>query len=307
VSEVTPGSEEQANGPSVEAEGARSTAPAETATGGPVPGSSGPTPRPTFTHRPARHGVIGPFGGAQLVVGALVVVAVAVALVVLTTPLGTTNGTVPIDPRPTLYLIGQPTEGLHPGDLAPELSVTRADGSTDDLQDLSGKPVTLAALRGHGVWINFWATWCPPCQAETPVLRDTYAAYAGRGLDIVAISVQESSPSDVQAYAQRYGLDYTIGFDAAGDIFRKYRVYALPTQLFVDPNGVIRAVVQGPLDPTTAAYYVEQILPGSAASGSGVSGSPASGSGASGSGVSASPASGAPASGSAAPSGPSSP
>ena len=232
--------------------------------------SSNQPPRPSFTHKRARHGVIGPFGGGQLVVGALVVVAVAVALVVLTTPLGTTNGTVPIDPRPTPFLIGQPTEGLHPGDLAPELSVTRPDGSTDALQDLAGRPVTLAALRGHAVWINFWATWCPPCQAETPVLRDTYAAYAGRGLDIVAISVQESSPSDVQAYAQRYGLGYTIGFDAAGDIFRKYRIYALPTQLFVDPNGVIRAVVQGPLDPTTAAYYVEQILPGSAASGAGV-------------------------------------
>lgn len=173
----------------------------------------------------------------------------------------------PVDPRPTPFLIGQPVEGLHPGDLAPELSVTRADGSTDDLQDLSGRPVTLAALRGHAVWINFWATWCPPCQAETPVLRDTYATYASRGLDTVAISVQESSPNDVQAYAQRYGLGYTIGFDAAGDIFRKYRIYALPTQLFVDPSGAIRAVVQGPLDPTTAAFYVEQILPGSGASG----------------------------------------
>ncbi len=226
----------------------------------------GPATHPSFTHQRDRHGLIGPFGGAQIIVGALVVVAVAVALVVLTTPLGSVGSSGPRDPRPTPYLIGQPTEGLRIGDMAPELAVTRADGSTEQLDDLSGNPVSLAALRGRGVWVNFWATWCPPCQAETPVLRDTYAQYHDRGLALVSISVQESSPADVAAYAQRYGLGYTIGFDGTGDIFRKFRIYALPTQLFIDPRGVIRAIVQGPLDPTTAAFYVEQILPAAAGS-----------------------------------------
>jgi len=134
-------------------------------------------------------------------------------------------------------------------------------GTTFSLTDLEGRPIRLADLRGKGVWINFWASWCPPCQAETPILRDTYAAYRDKGLELVAVAVQESSAADVTSYAERYGLSHPIGNDASGDIFRLYRVFALPTQIFVGPDGVIRSVVQGPLDADGAASHVETILP----------------------------------------------
>jgi len=65
----------------------------------------------------------------------------------------------------------------------------------------------------------------------------------------------------VTSYAERYGLSHPIGNDASGDIFRLYRVFALPTQIFVGPDGVIRSVVQGPLDADGAASHVETILP----------------------------------------------
>src|SRR5262249_49507428 len=144
---------------------------------------------------------------------------------------------------------------------APELAVTGSDGTTDQLKDLQGNPIRLADLKGKAVWINFWTTWCPPCQAEMPTLRKVSQAYKDRGLELVAISVQETSPADVAAYAQRYGLDYTIGFDGTGDIFRAYKGYGLPTHVFIDPNGVISSIVAAPLDEAGAVAQVERILP----------------------------------------------
>ena len=115
------------------------------------------------------------------------------------------------------------------------------------LRDLDGNPVRLADLRGKLVWLNFWATWCPPCQAETPVLREMDERYRDQGLAIVAVAVQETTVDDVRAYAERYELDYPIAFDASADIFDLYRVFALPTQFFIGPDGRILEVVNGPL------------------------------------------------------------
>lgn len=232
--------------------------------------------RPEFTHKKARHGLIGPFSGRQLAAILVTVVIAVVVLVAATTPLGTVGaGPGPIDPRATAYIIGTaPAVGLKPGDLAPELSLNLEDGSTYQLADLDGNPIRLEDLRGKAVWINFFATWCPPCQAETPVMREVSERYKARGLELVAISVQETSPTDVQAYADKYELKYTIGFDASGRIFRAYKVYALPTQFFIDPNGVIRDVAQGPLTDEAASAYIERILPSTGASPGGPSPSP---------------------------------
>jgi peroxiredoxin len=225
--------------------------------------------RPTFEHRPPRHGLIGPFGARQIAVGLVIVATAVVLLLAATAPLGTTGGIGPRDPRATPYVIGSaPANGLRPGDRAPDFTAVRGDGSTFMLTDLAGRPVRLADLRGKAVWVNFWASWCPPCQAETPVLRDTYAAFRDRGLEVVGISVQETNAADVAAYANRYGLGYTVAADLSADIFHRYGVYALPTQYFIDPDGIIRAVVQGPMDMTSAAQQIEAILPLPSPSGS---------------------------------------
>ena len=134
----------------------------------------------------------------------------------------------PADPRATQYLVGSAGEGLRVGDRAPELEIVGPDGAPAPLRDLDGNPVRLADLRGRPVWINFWASWCPPCQAETPTIRDTAAAYAPQGLEVVGISVQEATEDDVRAYAEKYDLGYTVAADLAGDVFRRYRVFGLP-------------------------------------------------------------------------------
>ncbi|MGZ8515690.1 MAG: peroxiredoxin family protein [Candidatus Limnocylindrales bacterium] len=220
--------------------------------------------RPGFSHRPERHGVVGPFSGRQLVAAFASIVVAVVVLVGITTPLnGNAGGPGTVDPRATSYLIGSPPpEGLHVGATAPEFTVPLADGSTYQLADLHGNPIRLADLRGKAVWINFWTTWCPPCQSEVPILRDLSERYRDRGLELIAISVQETSPADVQAYADRYQLGYTIGFDGSGTIFHEYKAYGLPTQVFIDPNGVIRSIVGAPLDEAGAIAQIEAILPG---------------------------------------------
>ncbi|MEA2577808.1 MAG: hypothetical protein QOD78_1396 [Chloroflexota bacterium] len=218
--------------------------------------------RPGFTHKPERHGLIGPFSGRQLLAAAVAILVVAIIGIAITTPLGNTAiGPNIANPQATPFIIGEaPAEGLRAGATAPELAVPLPDGTTYQLTDLDGRPIRLADLRGKVVWLNFWASWCPPCQQETPILRALDAKYRDRGLAIIGISVQETTPTDVKAYADRYQLGYTIGFDGSGHILRTYRVFALPTQFFIDTNGVIELVLNGPVDQTAASALIESML-----------------------------------------------
>lgn len=208
-----------------------------------------------------RRGLVGPFTGRQLAAAAATVGIVAIALVAATTPIAAPSPSLaPVDLRPTQYAIGDVTHGLAVGDRPPDLAVPGPSGSPVPATTLDGRPVTLADLRGKVVWVDFWASWCPPCRAETPVLRDLYARDRDRGLELVAVSVQESTADDIRAYAATYGLTYPIVADLTGAIFRAWRVYGLPTQFILDRDGVIRAVVQGPVDAAAADALVEPLL-----------------------------------------------
>jgi cytochrome c biogenesis protein CcmG, thiol:disulfide interchange protein DsbE len=215
-----------------------------------------PAPRPTFRRRG-----VGPFSLRQVTLAILVVMGTAIVLTLATVPLGTTEPGLPV-PDPSAFLIGSPEPGLDVGDQAPELAGVTGDGPVG-LLDLNGAPIRLADLRGKAVWINFWASWCPPCQFETPTIRAMQQRYGDRGLVIVAVQVQQT----VQAgrdYAATYGLTYTIGADVTGAIFHTYHVFALPTQFFIDSNGILRQIVNGPLSETRATQLIESILPGGA-------------------------------------------
>jgi peroxiredoxin len=174
----------------------------------------------------------------------------------------------PLAPAPTPGLptpgsgfvpVGEPVEGLRIGDLAPELNGV-VNGETVQLTDLNGNPIRLADLRGRPVWINFWATWCPPCQEETPVLRDLFAEHADEGLALIAVSVQETTVEDVRDYVNRYSLGYTVGFDATSAVFHTYRAFGLPTQFFLDRDGIIRHVVLGPVTRDQAEAILAPLI-----------------------------------------------
>jgi len=216
------------------------------------------TDAPAPPARPFRRRGVGPFSLRQVTIAIVAVMGTAIVLTLATVPLGSTERGLPV-PDPSAFLIGSPIPGLGIGAVAPELEGTSSDGQVE-LADLDGTPIRLADLRGKAVWINFWASWCPPCQFETPTVRAMDATYRDRGLVIVAVQVQQT----VQAgrdYATRYGLDYTIGADVTGAIFHTYHVFALPTQFFIDPDGVLRQIVNGPLSETRASQLIESILP----------------------------------------------
>jgi peroxiredoxin len=218
--------------------------------------------RPAFQHAPStRRAGIGPFSFRQLATIGIVVVLVGVGLRIATTPVGPSTPGASSFPEPTQYVIGEEVPGLQPGQTAPELNITRSDGTQVQLMDLDGQPVRLADLRGKLVWLNFWASWCPPCQAETPILREMDEGYRDRGLAIIGIAVQETTVDDVRRYADRYELGYTIAFDTSADIFHAYQVWGLPTQFFIDEHGRVLEVAKVIPDEASARARIEAWLP----------------------------------------------
>ena len=110
-----------------------------------------------------------------------------------------------------------------------------------------GNSVSLAALRGRVVMINFWATWCGPCRAEMPALAEIQTQYASRGVIVIGVNQREDAGS-IRRYLDSIGVDFPIALDPTGESNRQYRVLGLPTTYLIDRQGLIRdAVFGGPM------------------------------------------------------------
>jgi peroxiredoxin len=121
------------------------------------------------------------------------------------------------------------------------------------LRDVEGRPVQLSrVLEGKVVLLNFWATWCPPCRVEMPSMERAYRAYRGRGLEILAVSV-DSGPEAAAAQAvDRFMLELSLSFPALLDpemkVAQQYRVLGIPATFLIDRRGTFRSVDVGPRD-----------------------------------------------------------
>ena len=106
------------------------------------------------------------------------------------------------------------------------------------LKDLQGRSLSLSALKGKVVLLNFWATWCPPCKAEMPSMNKLYNDMKARGLEVIAISA-DNSPSAVREFLSKCRLDFLVLFDETKAVTRLYHVFSMPTTFLIDRNGVI--------------------------------------------------------------------
>jgi thiol-disulfide isomerase/thioredoxin len=128
----------------------------------------------------------------------------------------------------------------------------------------TGERLSLKSLRGKAVWINFWATWCPPCREEMPEMQGLYEQHRAQGLEIVAVDVQEPLEKVVE-FAQELGLTFPIVLDRDGSVVDRYYVSGLPSHFFVDREGVIQAIHMGGLKTlggrrAPVEEYLEKIL-----------------------------------------------
>ncbi len=135
--------------------------------------------------------------------------------------------------------------------------------------DLEGMPVRLSDFRGHPVWLSFWATWCPPCRAESPDIEAAYQQYGDGGLVVLAIDIGEDR-STVRNYVTRAGLTFNVALDPTEEVAATYRIAGAPTHYFIDANGILRDSQIGNLGKKTMEKKLATILsppPGSGAKG----------------------------------------
>src|SRR5574337_1368524 len=116
------------------------------------------------------------------------------------------------------------------------------------LPDLAGKPVSLKDYRGKVVFLNFWATWCKPCEEEMPSMEALYQALKDQPFEILAVSVDKDGPETVAAYAKKYNLSFKVLHDRKGAIKETYKTTGVPETFIIDQNGVIAEKVWGPRD-----------------------------------------------------------
>lgn len=124
-------------------------------------------------------------------------------------------------------------DALDAGQPAPAFSLPAADGKT----------VSLAGLRGHYVYVDFWASWCGPCKQSFPWMKTLQAKLGGPRFEVVAINVDEKR-ADAQRFLGDTAPGFTVLFDAQGATPSAYGVQGMPTSFLVDPDGKVVLVHQ---------------------------------------------------------------
>lgn len=122
-----------------------------------------------------------------------------------------------------------------------------SDAPDFNLPSLNGHDLSLEQLRGKPVLLNFWATWCDPCLRELPLLDATAQTHMD-DLVVLGVSVGESLTA-VEHFAERHPLSYPILLDHDEDVGVLYQVQGYPTSVFIDAEGVVRAIYLGEIPP----------------------------------------------------------
>ena len=143
---------------------------------------------------------------------------------------------------------------------APLRPVERWEVMSDlTLPTLAGPPWTLSQHRGRVVLLNFWATWCPPCQEETPALVRIAGDYQAQGLDVVGVAMDQGGLNNVRSFVTAYHVPYPIllpkPFSPAAEV-----IQALPTTFLIDRRGRVANTTVGALDEASFRRELERLL-----------------------------------------------
>jgi peroxiredoxin len=130
-------------------------------------------------------------------------------------------------------------------DTVPRVGQPMADFT---LPDLGGRNVQLSALRGKVVFINVWATWCPPCIEEMPTIQRLHEHLHARGLEVLSISLDALGAQVVAPFMRDYRLTFPALLDPKGTIERLYRTGGVPESFVVDKQGRLVEKIVGPRD-----------------------------------------------------------
>jgi len=145
-------------------------------------------------------------------------------------------------------LVSKGSSRVAVGEAAPATSLPRLEG---------GGEGSLAHYKGHWVLVNFWASWCIPCRQEAPALEEFQQRHGGSQFTVLGIDTRDLT-DDGQAFAQRYGLSYPQLRDGDGNAAHSYGTTGVPENFLVDPKGIVRWELPGPVDEQ---YLREQVEP----------------------------------------------
>ena len=137
----------------------------------------------------------------------------------------------------------------HAGDDLPAFSIPADKSGTIDSKKLLGK----------AVYVNFFASWCPPCNDEAPYVRKLYGKYQKRGFVVVGIDEAEGANS-AQAFAKKYGWTFPVGQDAEGKVLDPYHSPGLPVHIFIDRKGKISLVRFGIMEANEVEDQIKRII-----------------------------------------------
>jgi cytochrome c biogenesis protein CcmG, thiol:disulfide interchange protein DsbE len=144
------------------------------------------------------------------------------------------------------------------GAMAHNAGSTTMAAPTFALKDLKGKTVRLEAYKGKVVLINFWATWCAPCQSEMPELVKLQRKYAAKGLQILGVTYEPEKATAVNRVARKFKINYPLLFGSE-ELSKQYKIEeVLPVTILVDREGKMQSQILGMID---AKDVEEKIAP----------------------------------------------
>ena len=156
-----------------------------------------------------------------------------------------------------VWLQSSKYEPLTVGKIAPNFS----------LPNLADQSVQLTDYRGKVVFLNFWATWCKPCQEEMPSMEQLYRAYEKDGLVILAVSIDRvTTKKDIPPFVKSMSLTFPVLVDSWGQTDKRYKLMGVPETYIIDRDGVLREKVIGPRDWTRQENLgvIDELLKGGA-------------------------------------------